>query len=401
MRDWWRRQFGPNLPLWVAFWVWFAVTAGVIGRVIAVPPERGSVVPIYLVAGERWLAGSPLYAAIPDLDVYRNPPGVAALFAPLSVLGPKPAAVLWRLACLALYALGIHRLLKHVLPPLGNWRRCGVWAAAVVFMIPALNNGQTNLIVTAAAVLGVVAAARGRWWEASAWLAVCGYFKLYSFAIGLLVVVQFTRAVGWRFTVATLALFALPFVLQNPGYVYDSHLQFRDALTADDRTAADHSRAPRDWTIIPYDITGVPVARVVSLAVSLVAAAAFVWVVWKSRQQPPASVLTPLSLGLIWITLFGPSAEVNTYSVLAPVVAAFAFGLPRKDRLMAWLAWAGCAALLAVEIRAGVNGRSEFDLSWLQPLGAAAVMWGVIRWGKSENRGCQPAGHSISGTGGI
>ncbi len=378
MRDWWRRQLGPNLPLWVAFWVWVGMTAGVIGRVIVASPTSNSVVPIYLVAGERWLATEPLYAPIPGLDIYRNPPGIAALFAPLALLEPKTAAILWRLGCLALYAFSIHRLLKHVLPPLSNWRRCGVWVAAAVFMIPALNNGQTNLIVTAAAVLGVVAAARGKWWEAAAWLSGCGYVKLYTFAIGLLVVVQFPKTLSWRFAITTAALFAVPFVCQHPGYVFDRHAELIDATTADDRTTADHSRAPRDWTIIPYDLTGVPVPRMASLVVSLVAAGGFVWVVWKSRQQLPTSVVTPLSLGLIWITLFGPSVEVNTYSVLAPVVAVFAFGLPTFDRWSKWLAWAGTVALLAVEIRAGAGG-TQFDLSWLQPMGSVALMCAVVR----------------------
>lgn len=382
MREWWRRQVGMNLPLWVAFWVWVGMTAGVIGRVIAAPPTRGSVVPIYLVAGERWLATEPLYADIPGLDIYRNPPGIAALFAPLSLLGAKPAAIVWRLASLALYAFSIHRLIKHVLPQLTAWRLCGVWVVAAVFMIPAFNNGQTNLIVTAAAVMGVVAAARGRWWEAAAWLAGCGYFKLYSFAIGLLACVLFPRTLGWRFVVMSAVTFAVPFVCQHPGYVLDRYAEFVTAMSADDRSAAAHTRAPRDWTVIARGLTGEPVPRVIALAMSLVAAAEFVVTVRVTRRPLPAGALVPLCLGLLWITLFGPSTEVNTYSVLAPVVGVFAFGLSNLDRWTKWLSWAGTTGLLAVEIRAAFGGSSEFDLSWVQPLGAAVLTWAVVRWAR-------------------
>lgn len=393
MREWWRRQLGPNLPLWVAFWVWVAMIAGVTGRVLLAPPQSNSVVPIYQAAGQRWLAGEPLYSDIPGLDIYRNPPGFAALFAPLSLFEAKTAAILWRLGCLALYALGVHRLVREVLPPLNNWRRCGVWVAAAVFMIPAFNNGQTNLILTATAVMGVNATANGRWWVAAIWLAVCGYLKLYSFAIGLLACVQFPKALSWRLGVTTAVVFALPFACQHPGYVLDRHTEFVEATRADDRSAASHSRAPRDWTIIPYDLTGNPVPRLVSMAVSLIAAGGCAWVVWSQRQTLPGAVVTPLSLGLIWTTLFGPSTEVNTYSVLAPVIGVFAFGLPNLDRWSKWLTWVGTAGLLAVEIRAGSSG-TEFDLSWGQPLGTAAVTWAVLRWAFGRST-------SGSGTGGI
>ncbi len=386
MREWWRRQFGPNLPRWVAFWVWVAMTAGVLGRVIAVPPERGSVVPIYLAGGERWLAGDPLYQIVPGLDIYRNPPGIAVLFAPLALLEAKTAAILWRLASLAVYGYGIHRLLTDVLPPLGRWRRCGVWVAAAVLMIPAVNNGQINLLVTATAVCGACAAARGRWWEAAAWLAGCGYFKLYTFAIGLLVCVRFPRSLSWRFALMTAAVFAVPFVCQHPGYVLDRHAEFIEVLQSDDRSAASHARAPRDWTVIAREVVGEPVPRVIALAMSLVAAVEFTVTVWVSRRPSPAVVLVPMCLGLLWITLFGPSTEVNTYCVLAPVVGFLTSGVPTLDRWSRWLSWVGTGGLLAVEIRAAFGGGTEFDLSWLQPLGAAALTWAVIRWARGEPR---------------
>lgn len=399
MREWWRRQFGPNLPHWVSFWVWVAMTVGIIGRVIVVPPERGSVVPIYLAGGERWLAGEPLYSVVPGLDIFRNPPGVAAMFVPLTLLEKKTAAILWRLASIALYAFGIDQLMKHVLPSVGRWRKCGVWVTAAVFMIPAVNNGQINLLLTATAVCGLTASVRGRWWEAAAWLAGCGYLKLASFAVGLLVCVRFPQPLSWRFAVMTAVVAVVPFVCQHPGYVLDRHVEFIEVMRADDRTVARYDRAPRDWTVVARGVVGEPVPRVIALAMSLVAAASFAWVVRTSRRTMPAAVVLPLSLGLLWFTLFGPSTEGNTYCVLAPVVGVVLFGLPSLDRWSRVLVWAGAIGLLAVEIRSTGSG-AEFDLSWLHPLGAAALVWGVVRWA------CEPGREDLkakvgSGTGGI
>lgn len=394
MLEWFRRQFTVNLAYWVAFWVWVAMIAGVTGRAISVGPEKGSVVPIYLGAGARWIAGEPLYARDLGTDLYRNPPGVAVLFAPLSLLPEKPVAIAWRLACVALYGFGIHRLIRDVLPSLSPWRQSGVWVMAAVFMLPAFNNGQINLLITATALFGVTAAAKGRWWEAAVWLAGCGWLKLYTYAVGLLVCVIFPKQLSWRMGVISLGLFVLPFVCQNPSYVLDRHKEFVEETRADDRSNAKPVRAPRDWTVIARGITGEPVPRLISISMSLVAAVAFAWVVWKGQRPQPLNVVAPLCLGLIWLTLFGPATEVNTYSVLAPVIGVFVCGLPNLDRLSKWLSWAGTAGLLVVEVRAAFSGEGEFDLSWGQPLGAASLTWAIIRWVGSEHK-------SGSGTGGI
>ena len=47
-----------------------------------------------------------------------------------------------------------------------------------------------------------------------------------------------------------------------------------------------------------------------------------------------------------------------------------------------------------VVVERGFSGSPAFDLSWFQPLGAAALTWAVIRWA----RGRPTLG---SGTGGI
>lgn len=372
MRERIRGWLSPRTATWVAVAVWVLVLLGVFGRVAFSRPEKGSVVPIYLTAGERWLAGEPLYGMVPNLDLYRNPPGVAVLFVPLTFLGPKLAAILWRVVCLGVYVYGIRGLLRDVLPHLSPWRTCGVWVLSAVLVIPAFNNGQINLLIVGSAVCGVSAAARGKWWEAAAWLAGCGWLKLYTFAVGLLACVSAPKQMSWRLAVCSAVLFVMPFLCQDPQYVIDRHVEFVTETVADDRSEAQLVRAPRDWTIIPRTWFQATVPQSFALGVALLAAIGFAVRVW--RHRGPTANFLPLALGLVWLTFFGPRSEVNTYSILAPVGAVVAVGLAGV-RCVGWVA---CGCLLWGIVRASVAGEGWFGEVGVQAIGAG--MLGVAVW---------------------
>jgi hypothetical protein len=367
---------------WIAIGVWVLVLTGVGVRVAVQKAERQSVVPIYLTGGERWLHGESLYPPILGMDLYRNPPGVAALFARLSLLPAKPAAIVWRVACVVVYLIGIRNLLRDVLPPLPAWRRAVVWSLAAVLAIPAINNGQINLMIVAAALCGVSACARNRWWAAAAWLAFAGWFKIYPFAIGLLSVVIAPQKLGWRLAVMTALLFGLPFLLQNPRYVWDRHVEFVREMQLDDRTRPEVplARVPRDWTIIPRLAFEFPVPRELSVAVGLAFAAGMAgMVMWLSRRlHPPAPsvVLFPLVFGLIWITLFGPGTEMNTYSVLAPVAGVLAVGT--RSRWVSVFGGIGGLLLAVAIVRASFPSDAPYKLIAVQPIAAGLLLIAAV-----------------------
>ncbi len=369
---WW---FAVPLSLRIAVGVWVALLVGVSVRVLIQPAAKQSVVPIYLTGGERWLRSEPLYPPIPGTDLYRNPPGVAAVFAPLSLLPPKPAAVLWRLACWAAYLAGVRSLVRDLLPPLPPRRRAVVWGLAAVLAIPAVNNGQINLMILAAALLGAGACGRDRWWAAAGWLAFAGWLKIYPFAVGLLCVLVAPRQLGWRLGVATAALFGLPFLLHHPAYVWDRHVEFVHEMKADDRTGEGVSilRAPRDWTVLPRLWFDAAVPRAVSQPVALTAAAGLAVVVWAGRR---GGFLPPLLLGLLWIVLFGPATEMNTYSVLAPVTGAVAVG--SRSKWVSACGWVAAGMLLAAIVRGSFPSDAPYKLIEFQPIAAMLLLVGVV-----------------------
>ncbi len=68
----------------LAWTLWLVLAAAVGIRVAVSKPTSQSVMPIYLAAGDRWLRGESLYAPVPGLDVYRNPPVVGGRGGPAS-----------------------------------------------------------------------------------------------------------------------------------------------------------------------------------------------------------------------------------------------------------------------------------------------------------------------------
>lgn len=402
MREWWRRQVGPNLPLWVACWVWVTMTAGVIGRVVASPPLKQSVVPIYLTAGQAWRNGSPLYFTPTGLDLYRNPPGVAALFAPLTLLPEKPAAILWRLVCLGVYANGLRGFVRHVLPPVSLWRRSAFWAVSGVLVLPAFNNGQINLLIVGTALCGMTEAARGRWWAAAAWLAGCGWLKIYPLSVGLLGCVVAPRTLSWRLIVMTVYLFVLPFLAQDPTYVLGEHGVFAAEMRVDDRSDAEIVRAPRDWTILPRLWLNFHVPRPVTMSVALAAAAAFAGLVWKDRGDH--RWVLPSILGLIWMCLFGPATEMNTYSIAAPVAGAMVATGKWLPRWACGSAWLGTGLMTAAIVRAALPTDGPLPLNGVQVWGSGLLVTAAVGWWLKRDVGSAANGRRagvLSGTGGI
>ena len=360
-------------PRRLALVVWVLILAGVFGRVAAARIGAQSVVPIYAMAGERWWNGEPLYAAPPPgLDVYRNPPGFAALFAALAQLPPRFVAIAWRAVGIGLLALGLRRFLAAV-NPVSLAPRAGatVWIVAALFALPALNNGQVNLFVVAAALLGTAAAARGMWWQASAWVMLAAWLKVYPIALaGLFAILAPRRFLG-RSIIVGAALVALPFAFRNPEYVAEQHGAFWEATRADERGEAPLERTMKGWTYLVRIGTGHGVSpgalQVVAAFAGLMLAGVIGLAVLRNGS-PPALFGLALGSALLWMVIFGPATETNTYSLLAPLGwLAVADGPPRGNRVMAWC---GIASVLAGDIA---------GLAALQPLGAMLLFAASVR----------------------
>ena len=368
----------------LAWTLWLVLAAAVGVRVAVSKPTSQSVMPIYLAAGERWLRGETLYGPAPGLDIYRNPPIIAAGFAALTAAPEKLAGLLVRGVSLALFLTGLSRVRRTLLPDWSSSRVGWLFALAVVPAIPSFNNGQLNLLLAALALHGVAAAALGRWPASAAWVGLAVWVKVYPLSLGLLLALVAPP----RFAAALLAVVllgvALPFALDDATTVRTQYAEYVEYLQLDDRTHEDTSRVPRDWTALPRTWLGWVSPEPVTKAVSLAAAAGLALLMIALRRRPLGdSLLAALVGSHVWMTAFGPATEMNTYSLLAAVapLVLLAPGLTRVWRVVAAV---GYTLLAATVLRGMFPNDRDFHVYGPQALGA--VLLGVAYLARSPAR---------------
>lgn len=378
-------QFHPAQR--VAVLVWAALLLGVAGRVLVEPARSHTVVPIYLAAAHHWLAGDDLYRVSKEMDIFRNPPWVAAAFVPLTLIPEKAVGLLWRGLGAAVFLLGLRAWLRDGLPrPLSRAETGAVFALAVLPAVPSLNNGQTNLLLIGGLLFGAAHAARSRFRAAGGWLALAVGLKVYPAAVAMLLGLTRRRALP-VFAAGCFGFAALPFLAQSPGYVVSQYAEFVHSVRADDRAYADPGRAPQDVFLV-CRVWGTPPLRTTYLALKLgVAAGMAGLVLLVARRDPRAAVPLAFGLGCGWVTVLGPATEPHTYVVLGPAAAATLVlaWRPRSfaDCLRLSLALCGYALLVFPVVRDSFPGGRPVHQLALQPIGGclvlAAVVWDGVR----------------------
>jgi hypothetical protein len=379
---------GHGLPGWArdrwaraAVAVWLAIVAAVCARA-ALQPRVRSLYPTWAAAGGDWLAGAPLYRNTwePHLDQFRYSPLVAALLAPFHLLPEWLGGALWRLLNAAALLGGCACWLRAASPAPLTARQ---WGAFFLLLAPlslsSLNNGQPNLLIAGLLLASLAAVMGERWAGAALCVAAAAALKVYPLALGLLLAAAYPRRFTPRLALALAVVAAVPFALQQPGYVAEQYRLWYERLRDNDaaRRAWPPHMAYRDlWLLLR--VCRVPVSPPVYQGAQFLSAAgcAAVCVAGRLRGWGRPRLLTAaLTLGTCWMMLCGPATESSTYVLLAPALAWAVLGAGGETwqaRLLPSLAW----GLLAVCVLAGVfPNTAQFHALGLQPL--AALLFGA------------------------
>jgi hypothetical protein len=272
-------------------------------------------------AAQNWQAGAGLYGSVAkDLDVYRYSPLVAGLLVPLSWLPTGPASIIWVLINAGVF-LGTLYWWLHVVSDSRNRVTYAILTLAVLpLAIHSLHNGQSNALVIGLVLAGVAGVARERWNLAAAAMALATLLKIYPLAVGLILAALYPRRFGARLAIALGLGLLLPFLLQQPGYVFGQYAEWLAYLRRDDRAQVpvvlwmrDFRLLCRAWLGTPSPFAYLLIQGFAALTVGglCLAAARRCWPKWELF-----TLVT--GLGCSWMTLFGPATESCTYIVLAP-----------------------------------------------------------------------------------
>jgi hypothetical protein len=249
--------------------------------------------------------------------------------------------------------------------------------------VGSLNNAQSNPLVLGLMLFAAGAVLRKNWSLCCIGITIATCFKLYPMALGLLLILIQTRKLGWRFLVCVIAAAVLPFVLQRAEYVMDQYRFWAQYLSTEDRQRGPISDWYRDFRAL-WRIYAFPIRQQTYLMIELVVAAAIAasCIAGRFRKMPRSQLIGfAFSLGVCWMTVFGPATESATYILLAPTLAwSIVIAEGKGKSKPARVAFATVLGLfLAAQLALNVPG-GKFFRDRLQPLPLAGLLLMLTVW---------------------
>lgn len=360
-----------------------------VGTRTVLQPHRGSLYPVWKLAGRDWLTGHDLYGDSlgggASRSEYRYSPLVAGLFTACNLLPDGVGNVGWRFINLVsfLAALGWW-LSKGLAFDFSPARRGVAFLLAAPLALGSLNNGQVNLLLIALMLASVTASALGRWNIAALCMAAAIMFKIYPVALALLLIMVYPRQLGLRVLVALALLAAMPFLMQDSEYVLRQYRLWYDRVSHGDdyRRYWELVSGYRDlWLLIRAWELPVTLRQYTLLQLAGAAGCAALTLVATFRLPKGRETLfVVLSLATMWMLLLGPAPESCTYVLAAPTLGVWLLHTADgRNRPGHYLAVCGYGLLILCVI-AGTHSPliRLYQASGLQPLGLILYAIGFV-----------------------
>ena len=280
--------------------------------------ERRTVTDAYEQAAQHWMAGEPMYEMSGRGFLYF--PQAAIVYAPFASVGDPWGDILWRFCGIALFGWSILRI-SRVMAPGDPEFHLGIVFVSALLCFSCLRNGQSTLPMTALMLLAAECIYQRRWNRAALCLAL-GFAVKPLVLVMLLLAAAVVPQLRVRLAVGLVLVLLTPFLLQNPAYVLE---QYQDCF-AMMRVA--HDLGHQDWWAQTFGMlrtVGVHIAGSmqtgVRLAAALVTLCATVIVFRRSPEaRRPVWLFT---LSAVYLLLFNPRTENNTYCLLGPALGMF------------------------------------------------------------------------------
>jgi Glycosyltransferase family 87 len=273
----------------------------------------------YMLAGSHWIHGEYLYG---NWRGFIYSPVVAAFFVPLAVLPPVIAYVLWLLLNVFTFLRGFASLLEsNIVPGLEFESSALIYMLLVPCAIGNLDVGQANPFVGGLLMFAIAAAQRERWNTSALCIALATYFKIYPFAVGMLICVLAPRRFSWRMFLALLVLAVAPYLFQHWSYVTDQYQGWIATRASDNRLNYSIKHAPIDLWFLLHTIAHLPIPpwcyAIIQFSTGGLIALFGLWGRWKGWNIQRL-LCGQFFLVSIWMTLCGPATEAHTYLLMAP-----------------------------------------------------------------------------------
>jgi hypothetical protein len=319
----------------------------------------------YAHGAQRWLAGEELYPEGGTGFIYL--PQSALLYAPLTLLPRAVEQIVWRFLTIGLFAAGICRLcgLARNSSPVEFFPLVSLlvlpkaWAGVI--------HGQAAAAMAGLSMLAIGEIARQHWGRAAALLIAALAFKPLAIVLILLAGALYRPLTG-RLLLGIAGLFLVPYLTHRPDYVTAQYVASIDMF---DKAAQMGQTTEWPHLFSLASLGGLEIGAAWRTALRLAAALGTLALCLRVKSEigNPKSEITIYALATVYLLLFNPRTENNSYLILAPIMAllcvrAYFF----EDRAVrAALLLAGTIALFAGhEICQLLT--PQFGFVWISPL---------------------------------
>jgi alpha-1,2-mannosyltransferase len=307
----------PTRALLIALGIW-VIYGLTISTIVAIQPTQRSATLEYQHATDNWWSGQKsLYR---KKNGYLYLPQFAMFYTPFELLPDRVGEPLWRLTCLAALAFSLWLAASHLAPE----KRAVVFLVATLLVLPSsfasARNGQVNMPLGAVFIFIAIALARERWWTSAALLALTLVFKPIALAPVLLCAALYPR-LRLPMIASIVVLAALPFLHFNPQYVAGEYKAFVVNLG---QAGKPQGNSWCDFAGM-FRTFGLELPAIVQLAARALAgliALVLGWYALRSMDKLRGA-MTVMFLTVIYLMLFNPRTETNSYIMLGAFVAVF------------------------------------------------------------------------------
>ena len=357
-------------------------------------PTRTGVVPNYRFASTHWWISESMYPGGTHGFLYL--PQFAVLFTPFNLIQPPVLGeILWRAMGFGLLAYGLFRLGQIVCPTnvthSSPSKRPLAFLLLVLLAVPAslasINNGQTNLPLSACFVLTFLAIRDRKWATAAAFLTVCLLLKPLALAPWLLAFAVFP-SMRMPLLCGVPALLVIGVIHPNLSYAWSQWVEFSTKLF--------HSYTPENLRVSDIfgmlEKAGIPnnlSVNSISRAFGSLAALAFVWIRFCRKGLAAGSWALAVVTVLV-LTIFNPRAETNSYVLISPLLAYAAvsyFLQTSGTKLPGWILSVFCLGLMCDGMGKTIYLATDV---WLKPLFVILSIPIILRMPKAWGEGTTP-----------
>lgn len=290
----------------------WALIGIIVVTIVAIDPTGRSATKEYQNAATRWWEGKKsLYKG---KNNYLYLPQAAMVYTPFNLLPKRVGEPLWRLVCLGTLGFALWTAARHLAPQNAG----AVFLIATVLTLPSAlasaRNGQVNMPLAGLYLLTAITLARNRWTLAALLLAVSLALKPISIVPILLCGALYPRLI-LPLVLWLAALFGVAFLHHDPAFVSGQYQAFFDKLTNSAAKPTGHT-----WCDFAGMLRSFGLALPENILFFIRAGAAVltfgICLLALRTHDTLRRALTVLLFSAIYLMLFNPRTETNSYIIL-------------------------------------------------------------------------------------